>query len=730
MEKFTDQYFTYRQTPVSYDGIGNITRINGNTLVWNQLIQNGNFESASGWSVFNSSYASIGVASNVLTETITQNVSSTGNSYNLGLQKTGAFTDATHNYLLIFDVTPSFGTKIRVELGGSFKYLTDTITANSKTKVTAVIQPSTYNRNLLLYPYGNTTGTEVIGQTLKYENVMLIDVTVNGFTYDQFKSLYPLPYYPYDRGSLLSFMGSGIKTTGKNLIKLSADKIFSQQRVAVEYTDSGAVFTANGTYARVGFTFDTRVGETYTISFKGSSDGDYKSVYLSNEAGWSYRYRSITLSTTERVDRVTFTATSDVLMVGFYITATGSTGTMTISNLQLEFGSAVTDFVPFASLTTNLPVLTYFPTGMKSAGSVYDELTPSKAITRIGSRAYQSGDESNTSVITDGTNTYYALATPTEQNVDLRLMFSSYANGTEQLLPTSDTTPFFGDIEYYNGTEGETNIRKFWLINGENERWDLTEKEFKAFLNNPQGLGFRKTVESVRYGERQNKVSETYNFPQPQGELLFYDSYNSTRYDKYNKFIRFLMNQPITLYYMIPVSYISGIANIYTLDCEVTEVQKTESKNDNILRSSIVFNGMEFYKGDSITVNGTGTSYTLTNDGDFPVGFEITVEGNLTNPYVTLSQDGELYGEAKFDSETAFSSVYVNSNDGEQNVVLMQNDAIIPNPLSYQDLSISNGSIYVTFVKLARGESTLEIGMESGSLTSVKIEFTPMYRSV
>ena len=33
----------------------------------------------------------------------------------------------------------------------------------------------------------------------------------------------------------------------------------------------------------------------------------------------------------------------------------------------------------------SLPTLDYFPTGMKSAGSVYDELTPSKATTRIGS---------------------------------------------------------------------------------------------------------------------------------------------------------------------------------------------------------------------------------------------------------------------------------------------------------------------------------------------------------
>jgi len=42
-------------------------------------------------------------------------------------------------------------------------------------------------------------------------------------------------------------------------------------------------------------------------------------------------------------------------------------------------------YEPYTSSTINLPTLTYFPTGMKSAGSVYDELLPNKATTRIGS---------------------------------------------------------------------------------------------------------------------------------------------------------------------------------------------------------------------------------------------------------------------------------------------------------------------------------------------------------
>ena len=102
----------------------------------------------------------------------------------------------------------------------------------------------------------------------------------------------------------------------------------------------------------------------------------------------------------------------------------------------------------------------------------------------------------------------------------------------------------------------------------------------------------------------------------------------------------------------------------------------------------------------------------------------------MSNPYITLTQDGEMYGEAKFIDSTAFDKVSVNSNDGKQEVALEQGGSVLPNPLSYQDLSISNGSIYVTFIKLARGTSTLAIGMDSGSITNVTIKFTPIYRSV
>lgn len=278
-------------------------------------------------------------------------------------------------------------------------------------------------------------------------------------------------------------------------------------------------------------------------------------------------------------------------------------------------------------------------------------------------------------------------------------------------------------------------IRKFWLTNGTmtggvlNE-WHFTDESFKCFLSNPSGLGYSKTISVVRYGNKQNITDETDNFPTVSGEVIFYDDSNSNRYEKYNDFVRFISHTPLVFHYQLP--YLDALDNdiVYELECDAVSLQKTESQTNGMLNCPINFSGLGFWKAAEIKTTGTSLTYTLNNNGDFPVGFEITIEGNLSNPYITLEQDNELYGEAKFVDSTAFDSVYINSNDGEQDVILEQGGSIIPNPLSYQDLSISNGSIYVTFIKLARGQSKLTIGMDSGSLTSAVIKYRPTYRSV
>ena len=269
--------------------------------------------------------------------------------------------------------------------------------------------------------------------------------------------------------------------------------------------------------------------------------------------------------------------------------------------------------------------------------------------------------------------------------------------------------------------------RQFYLTNAEGSVWQLTDQSFKAYLNAPQGLGQSETLVTTVYGDVARVNDEEYSFPQVTGEMLFYDDANSDRYQKYNDFARFISYKSLTLHYTIP----TNPAETYTLPCYCTVISKGEVGRDGILTCAVTFQGLDFWRGAEVTVIGsTLTSTTLVNDGDYPVGFNIRLAGSMVEPYFTLSQDGEVYGEAKFLDSAAFDTVQVDSQDGQQKVVLTQGGSVVANPIAYQDLSISNGEIYVTFIKLARGVSTLDVGKSSGTLTSVTVTYTPRYRSV
>ena len=267
-------------------------------------------------------------------------------------------------------------------------------------------------------------------------------------------------------------------------------------------------------------------------------------------------------------------------------------------------------------------------------------------------------------------------------------------------------------------------VRKFWLKNAKNSIYTLADlSAVKTFINGPKGLGYSNTVTVTQYGDFLSSDPKQ-NFNQFNGEVEFVQSTNELKYAAYQTFINFLNEGGLKLYYQIP----SVSNDTYYADVEVTSIEKTEIGVDNVMRCPIVLQLLSRWKGTEVTVNGSRTTYTLQNNGHMPVGFEITITGAMSNPYFTLEQDSEVYGAAKF--EETFDEVYVNSNDGMQQVKLSQGGAYVANPLAYQDLSISNGGIYVTFVKLETGTSTLTVGYDSGAISSVEIKYTPLYRSV
>ena len=90
--------------------------------------------------------------------------------------------------------------------------------------------------------------------------------------------------------------------------------------------------------------------------------------------------------------------------------------------------------------------------GLKSAGSVYDEIKDGKYIKRVYTRAYQSGDESDATVITDGTNTNAPLETPIEYDLvsEIPNSYPVYEGGTEEILSDAVVATFVAEIRYPN----------------------------------------------------------------------------------------------------------------------------------------------------------------------------------------------------------------------------------------------------------------------------------------
>lgn len=114
------------------------------------------------------------------------------------------------------------------------------------------------------------------------------------------------------------------------------------------------------------------------------------------------------------------------------------------SNWESEAACDVTQLTGKLNGTGNS--VTIFPDGLKRVGKVYDEIVVKdgvlKAIKRVGSRAYQSADDSDATVLTDGTQTFYTIATPQEYVIDMgsgQVTFEWYGvdgNGTEQRMDT------------------------------------------------------------------------------------------------------------------------------------------------------------------------------------------------------------------------------------------------------------------------------------------------------
>lgn len=285
--------------------------------------------------------------------------------------------------------------------------------------------------------------------------------------------------------------------------------------------------------------------------------------------------------------------------------------------------------------------------------------------------------------------------------------------------------------------------RDFWLENSKGETMSLLSPSI--FFNEPEGLGFKTQYTSVKLGSSRLIKRDGYNLESVsvRGDILFTDP--ETAYDDYLRFVKFVSFVPLYLHY-------KPNKKSYFCRIEISELGKSEIKPEGYMTCPITFDKLSVWFTDDINIltrtkrpSGVGKSYPLTrpyhysstelrntkivNTGtvDAPITFEIY--GRTTDPEVYIYDAlGELYGICKIDG--TYDYVKVVSDDLDQDINLRYQDLIYTDAVNYQDLSVSNGEVDVTFLKAKVGESTMNFSLGEEFDGSVIVSWRSAYVSV
>ena len=413
-----DAMFTYRQVPSEAVGdVCKVTAVKGKSVVWNQLVQNGDFsQGTSGWQAAS---AQMSVSDGTLSFTATAQYGR--------IQQSIAILN--HTYYLAADISSANPVHIQVRNETQSRAYLDGVIVNGRNSfifsVTGSVETNSIRLRILNYASSSWSSVTV-------DNVILVDLTLAGLddlTAAEFEALYP-DYHSYNAGELVNNAASGVEMLdngGNSLGSLSTPitEIVPTDKPTVRLNQLiGEIATSTSTYS--GYTV-TRVGSELTIQNVSMSTPTTANwtVYPGLESkmivghqyyiksDWARRYPTVSANV-----RLHFSGGDGMKMLNTIFTcAVTATNVyfrvaIAIPLTVLPVGSTLHCYIDLIDLTEmygagNEPTSTaeveeligsgyipyttgedipnrIFPDGMKSAGSVADEWGGTTATKRIG----------------------------------------------------------------------------------------------------------------------------------------------------------------------------------------------------------------------------------------------------------------------------------------------------------------------------------------------------------
>lgn len=242
-------------------------------------------------------------------------------------------------------------------------------------------------------------------------------------------------------------------------------------------------------------------GKTYSFSIeiKGNGTSRFNKVGMvrnlnGNGIGETIRNLYQIISTSYTKYTFTFTATNDEICYGLFLETVDADATFTFKEFILNYGSVALDYVPYISPTT-LPIdLTsivdssgnkLFEDGsLKGIGSVYDEVTPYKAIKRFGAYTF-TGNETFITITTntEGWTQFAYTPSPTATNSSDSVVLTDFCRNVTYAEYQSVSSSLTEPLVYHYGT-GYRFILQATTV--EQARAILSGKTFLYELATPQ----------------------------------------------------------------------------------------------------------------------------------------------------------------------------------------------------------------------------------------------------
>ena len=368
-----DEFYARISPNMQGCGSQTLSELRGRSLVWNQLVTNGNFDGTTSWGMTANSTGS--ASGNVLTATASANVTAVCPNQAINTIK-GHIYYVSFKYKVNSAVTGDTLVREGYFGGTSTVWFADAVllVRNAWVSVQLFVNTTSNNGRFYIGPYLSSGTSPILnaGETAEFKDVRLFDLTQmfgagnEPKNVAQFEALFPNAYYPYNAGTLLSCNLTGVKTIGRNLF----DKTDVKEGYSL-YDDTGAEVQAPLQWCS-GW-IPALPETTYYIQHVIAIGSGY-CVHCYD--GSKNHIEGKGIGTTGSDVSGTFTTVPNTAYIR--IRSTLAVGYQNVS-LNLSDPSFNGKYEPHkvSTLPLNIPTMTsggtaIFPDGMKSAGSVYD----------------------------------------------------------------------------------------------------------------------------------------------------------------------------------------------------------------------------------------------------------------------------------------------------------------------------------------------------------------------